>query len=251
MKAGNSKVQSDRTIETRLSFAAAVVVGLVIFGVGLVLILGQPHDWTAKSTAVVLPKADVPEDSAPSYYDTLSQGQIVETYAEVLRLQRFKNESVQALKLGVAGESAQVTVSVVPNTALLSVTASGPDAQTAEKLADTVLERARTYVNGLSGAGRAPYTIQRVSSAAGTGTQPPSNSVTLLAALFVVSLVIAFATYQGVSQLLLLRQRRRDSESNNGNGVARPARRKPTQSQSSGRRSPEWPRLPEQERQRG
>lgn len=246
MNPGKKTVQSDRIIERRISSAAAVVVGLMIFGVGLFLILGQTHDWTAKSTAVVLPKTDVPQDSAPSYYDTLSQGQIVETYAEILRLQRFKDDSIKTLKLGAVGETAKVAVAVVPNTALLTVTASGPDALTAEKLADSVLGGAVAYVNQLS----APYTIERVSKAEGTGTQPPSNSVTLIIALFVVSLVIAFATYQGVSQLLLLRQRRRDSESNDGgNGVT--PRRKPPAAQASARRKSEWPRMPEPERQRG
>ena len=139
MNPGASTVQSDRTVETRVSLASAIIVGILIFGIGLVFILGASHDWTAKSTAVVLPKKSVSPEQAPSYYDTLSQGQIVETYAEVLRLQRFKDESVKTLDLGADGESAKVTVAVVPNTALISVTASGPNAETAEKIANSVL----------------------------------------------------------------------------------------------------------------
>lgn len=237
MNPGDSTVHSDRVIETRVSLAAAILVGVLIFGIGLFFIMGQSNDWTAKSTAVVLPEATVPRDSAPSYYDTLSQGQIVETYAEMLRLQRFKDDSVKALKLGAAGDSVTVTVAVVPNTALLTVTASGQNAETAEKLADSVLALATQYVSTLP----SPYAIARVGRAEGTATQPPSNTTTLLIALFIVSLVIAFATYQGVSQLLLLRQRRSSNESADTDDGSS-ADDTPVQERVTARRTMDWPR---------
>lgn len=177
---------------------AGVLIAAVIFAGGLFWVFTRSHDWSAKATAVVLPAPGIPSGTAASYYDTLSRGQIVETYAEILRLKKFQNASASGLNLTASqAGKATVTVAVVPNTALLTITATATNGAVAEALADGVFIQASEYVRSLA----SPYVVNSVSTAKGSATETTSHTGGFLAVLVVVALVVGLGVQQAVSQL--------------------------------------------------
>jgi capsular polysaccharide biosynthesis protein len=182
-----------------LGAIAGVLFTVLILASGLFWVFSRSHTWAAKAVVVVLPAPGIPSGTAASYYDTLSRGQIVETYAEILRLQRFQEATIAGLDRATAQPAkTTVTVAVVPNTALITITATGPSRTVAETLADGVFTQAGNYVRSLAG----PYTVTAVSTAKGTGTQSTSHTSGFLAVLVVVALVVGLGVQQAVSQLV-------------------------------------------------
>ena len=87
----------------------------------------QQRTWVAESMVVVLPAAELDEATSASYYETLSRGQIVATFAEVAGTQRFEQRG-----RGPAGASRRpngalvsTEVTVVPNTAVILIRVDG------------------------------------------------------------------------------------------------------------------------------
>ena len=84
---------------------------------------------------VVLPAASLDDATSASYYETLSRGQIVATFAEVAGSLGFEQQAEDRLGL-TAGQRAQVTtdVSVVPDTAVILIRATADDADVAQRM---------------------------------------------------------------------------------------------------------------------
>lgn len=109
----------------RRSVATGAIVAALLLAAGTVFALAQHKTWTAESVIVVLPSADLDDASSAAYYETLSRGQIVATFAEVAGNVRFAQQAEE--RLGLTPEQRdQVTteVSVVPDTAVVLVRAS-------------------------------------------------------------------------------------------------------------------------------
>ena len=81
-----------RSGSLRTSIVVGVVVALVLAGAGAFYAFSQQRSWVAESMLVVLPSADLDEATSASYYETLSRGQIVATFAEVAGTQRFEQQ---------------------------------------------------------------------------------------------------------------------------------------------------------------
>ncbi len=77
----------------RTSIVVGVVVALLLTGAGAFYAFSQQRSWVAESMLVVLPSADLDEATAASYYETLSRGQIVATFAEVAGTQGFEQQA--------------------------------------------------------------------------------------------------------------------------------------------------------------
>ncbi len=171
-------------LRRRLDLLVGLLVVVVVLSAGVLLWQSNPIEYRASATLVVLPAPAQATD--PGYYDLLNQGQIVQTLAQVL-------------DLGVAGdvqdEVSSISVTVVPDTFLIRVTATAPDPETAETAADSVMTRASTYFSELS----APYTASVISPATGTAERAGVPPRTLLVA---VALVAAIA---GIAALLATR----------------------------------------------
>lgn len=185
--------------ETRTSLLAGGLVALLIFIAGAVLALGQKTTYTAEAVVVVLPGAELDDSAAASYYDTLSRGQIVGTFAEVASAQRFEQQAEERLSL-TDGEraTATTTVSVVPATSVLSVRASAEDAELAERLADETMASTTEYLGSLSEA----YRLEVVSTAQDSAFSS-STSPTLIFGLSVaVAPIAGLAVQQAVYHLL-------------------------------------------------
>ena len=187
-----------------LGVVAGVMIAALILVGGLGYVLTRSHNWSAKATAVVLPDPKISSQIAASYYDTLSRGQIVETYAEDLRLKKFQNASAAGINLSAAqAKKATITVSVVPNTALITIEATSTTGPTAEALADGVFTQGSAYIKSLA----QPYVLDSVSAAKGTATESTSHTGGFLAVLVVVALVVGLAVQQAVSQLVNTRRK--------------------------------------------
>ncbi len=176
----------------RAAVLTGLVVALLVLAGGLLFYADRPAEYEASSTLVVLPNDELVE--AASYYDTLSQGQIVTTFAEILDLQAT-----------AAGDGAQVTsvvVDVVPDTSLIRITGTATDAGSAETATDAVLAQSQVYFDQLT----APYRISVVQGAAGTAEQTGLAPGLLSGAVAAVALIAGLATYLAVRALLPARQ---------------------------------------------
>jgi capsular polysaccharide biosynthesis protein len=184
--------------EVRISVLAGAVAAVlvVLAGAGLALV-SQPK-WTAESVLVVLPSADLDTSDSASYYETLSRGQIVATFAEVADdLQERAEQKLQLSDAQRAGVS--TTVSVVPDTSVILIRSTAGTAAVAEQLADATTSVATGYLAGLS----QPYRTELVRGAAGTAVSSGTSPMILLALAFAVALLVGVAVQQAVYHLMM------------------------------------------------
>jgi len=154
----------------------------------------QPSEYRATSTLVVLPKAAGAE--VASYYDTLSQGQIATTFAQILALQGSRTAPEGG------ADAATVAVEVVPDTSLIQVTATTPRAATAEAAADDVLTRVSPYFDELN----SPYDVSVVRPATGTAQRTGLALGTLAGVVVGVAVISGLAAYLASGALAGARQ---------------------------------------------
>jgi capsular polysaccharide biosynthesis protein len=188
------------------SMVAGAATFLLVILAGLLLAALRPAQWSAADSVVVLPRQTGDADTMAGYYDTLSRGQIVATFAEVLRQQRFQDLVAQQIGLSPAQANRfRVAVEVVPDTAMISTAVTGPNAAQAEVIADGVTRRAIDFFATL----RSPYTAIRVSPAKGTARRTGTSGGSLLAVTVVAALAAGLAVQQAVQQIDSALARRR------------------------------------------
>ena len=89
----------------------------------------------AESMVVVLPSADLDEATSASYYETLSRGQIVATFAEVAGALRFEQQAADRLALSAERRNLVKTeVTVVPDTAVILIRSTAGEPQVAQQM---------------------------------------------------------------------------------------------------------------------
>jgi capsular polysaccharide biosynthesis protein len=164
----------------------------------------RPAESRATNTLVVLP--DVQNSQVASYYDTLSSGQIATTFAQILAL---RGEAPSAKSQNVT-----IDVQVVPATSLIQVTATAPDARTAEAAADAALARTRPFFDELS----SPYAVFEVQSARGTAQRSGLAPQLLAAGVAAVAIIAGVAVALAVIAL----QKARESSRRQTEGDAEP-----------------------------
>jgi len=186
--------------EVRISVLAGAVAALLVVVAGAWLALTTPTKWTAESVLVVLPGADLNASDSAAYYETLSRGQIVATFAEVADNLRFQQQAEQTLQLSDAQRAGvTTTVSVVPDTSVILVRTTAGTAVIAEQMADATTTLASKYLAGLSRSYRTELVHTAQGSAFSSGTSP----TTLLLLAVVVALVAGVAIQQAVYHLLV------------------------------------------------
>lgn len=188
--------EADDSTRRRSTFLREVLLGLVVALVvlasGVVLLVRMPVTYEASTSLVVLPDPSLSPELVAGYYDTLSQGQVVNTFAEVLRV-RVAGSDLPAK----AGFSAQVSVQVVPNTAVIQVTGSARTSAAAVDVAQNVLPSTSFYINQMY----APYRIALARNAQGTAHRVGLGRAPLLAVVALVALVAALAVQQAARAL--------------------------------------------------
>jgi hypothetical protein len=186
------------TRAVRQSIVTGVIVALALLAGGVAYALTQPRTWAAESMVVVLPAANLDDATSASYYETLSRGQIVATFAEVAGSLGFEQQAEDRLGL-TAGQRAKVTtdVSVVPDTAVILIRATADDAEVAQRMVGATTDLSVQYLAGLS----RPYRVVTVPSAAGSASATGMSLPVLLAAALAVALVAGLALQQAVYHL--------------------------------------------------
>jgi hypothetical protein len=186
------------TRAVRQSIVAGVIVALALLAGGVGYALTQHRTWAAESMVVVLPAVSLDDATSASYYETLSRGQIVATFAEVAGSLGFEQQAEDRLGL-TAGQRAQVTtdVSVVPDTAFILIRATADDADVAQRMVAATTDLSVQYLAGLS----KPYRVVTVPSAAGSASATGMSLPVLLAAALAVALVAGLALQQAVYHL--------------------------------------------------
>lgn len=182
----------------RTSVAVGLVVALMLVVAGAIYAFNQPRAWVAESLVVVLPSAELDEATSASYYETLSRGQIVATFAEVAGSLRFSEQAEERLGLSAAQRAAVTTeVTVVPDTAVLLIRSTAGEAEVARQVSAKTTDLSVQYLAGLS----RPYRAVPVPSARGAAEPTGTSPLLLLAAALVTGLVIGLAVQQAVYHL--------------------------------------------------
>ena len=182
----------------RASVAAGLVVALLLVAAGAVYAFSRPQAWVAESLVVVLPSAELDEATSASYYETLSRGQIVATFAEVAGSLRFSEQAEDRLGLSAAQRAAVTTeVTVVPDTAVLLIRSTAGEAEVARQVSAATTDLSVQYLADLS----RPYRAVPVPSARGAAEPTGTAPLLLLAAAVVAGLVTGLAVQQAVYHL--------------------------------------------------
>lgn len=188
-----------RSRETRFSLLAGGITASLILIAGAVFGLVQKNEFTAESVIVVLPSGDLDVSVSAAYYETLSRGQIVATFAEVANNLRFEQQAEEKLLLTAEQRmSVTTTVSVVPDTSVILVRASAEDATLAEQIADGSTSLATEYLGSLS----KPYRTELVQGAQDSAYRSSTSPVLLVTLAAVVALIAGLAVQQALYHLL-------------------------------------------------
>jgi len=184
-----------RSGSLRTSIVVGTVVALLLAAAGAFYAFGQQRSWVAESMLVVLPSADLDEATSASYYETLSRGQIVATFAEVAGTQRFEQQAEDRLGLSAAQRDAVSTeVSVVPDTAVILIRSTASDAEVAQQVSRITTQLSVGYLAGLTQPFRA-VTVPSGGDAEPTGMSPLVLAVAGLLAGLVAGLAVQQAVY--------------------------------------------------------
>jgi capsular polysaccharide biosynthesis protein len=182
---------------SRTSVIVAVVLAVLLFAGGIPLALSQPLIWTSRSSVLVLPRSGpaVHTDQLAAFYEALASGQIPETYAEFIRDSDLGTAAESDLGLSTAlRRSVKVDAELVPNTSVIQLTVTGPDAQAVEHVATRVAYLAIYRIANLD----TPFTSSVVGSGASAAKLTGLGGIKLLGLIVVGVLVVAV----GVQQLI-------------------------------------------------
>lgn len=171
----------------RTSVVAGVVSGLLVLcALGALVVLTRPDAaWSAQVVLLVRPSAEQSDASTAGYYENLSSGLVVQTYAEVLRS-----------RLGGANNTGKpaVEVSVLPETFLLRIVAEAPTQAAARTLEQQLGSDAVATIDALG----QPYALRIVDSAADNVTRTGGLDPALLGVVALGSVLYGLAVQQAV-----------------------------------------------------
>jgi capsular polysaccharide biosynthesis protein len=199
---GRSTKAAARSAWRRLSLRSVVgglVTAALVGVIGVALFGSRSVTWTASSPLLILPAADVAAQSGgASYYDTLNQGQIVATFAQVLQASSTPGQRPRTPGLS-SDQASEVTVTVnaVPNTSIIDITVYASTADLARQAANGVAAASLGTLKQLG----TPYRASIISPAEPTLANPAGPSPLTLG--FVIAAVAVLAGV-GAQQVLWL-----------------------------------------------
>jgi hypothetical protein len=199
---GRGRREDGRSL--RRSVVAGGLLAVLVLLAGGIFAATQHKTWTAETALVVLPSARLDPATSAAFYETLSRGQIVATFAEVGNDAGLQARAMDALGLPAADRAGVSTaLSVVPDTSVILVRSTADDASVAERVADGTAAAATSSFTALSDA----YRTQVVRSAAGSAFASGLSGSLVLALAVLVALVLGLAVQQAVYHLLEARTR--------------------------------------------
>lgn len=190
----------------RLALVVGALVAVATLSLGLVTVLTLPARWSAEASILVLPGQRISEpDVLAGLYDTLSQGQVTATYAELLRMLPTRTDDQPEGLPPETEQSVAVQVEVIPETSVIRATATAGSPSLAERAADAVVDGGRRYVSELD----TPYRVQRIGSAAGSAERTGPSVPLLVGVVVALAVVVGVAAGEAVRQFGALLVRRR------------------------------------------
>jgi capsular polysaccharide biosynthesis protein len=183
-----------------------LLLGLVVATAGFALISRQEPQYAATASLLVLPDSKARPEIVASLYDSLSSGQVVESYRAVMVSPGFADREFDSLGLTPRDRDGVVLdVHVVPSTALIDATVTASSPEVAERVADGLARRATTELIRTF----EPYRITSVSAAAGTAEKSGPSSRTLGGVVALLAIVAVVVGQQAVLFLVSSRERAR------------------------------------------
>ena len=170
---------------------------LLLVGGGIFLI-SRPTAWSARESALVLPDSQVGFDRLASYYETLSRGQIVATFAEILRRQHFEISAADAA--GISSSDRQhlhSTIQIVADTAVIEVVVVAPTGDVARRVATGIMEEARAYLSNIA----LPFGLIVLNQAEDITKGSTPAKVPLAAVIVLIAVSAGIATQQAAWHL--------------------------------------------------
>jgi capsular polysaccharide biosynthesis protein len=168
----------------RQSVLIGLTVTIIVAAVGILLLGFPARTYTATASLVVLPNSTLTPTDAAGLYDQLGN-QVVATFAQVVQA----TDGTPA----AAESGAQVAVTPLPETTLISIVATSPDPQVAVSVADRVATAGVGTLQRLN----TPYTTALLSPSAPTlAPTPGTNPGTTIAVVVVIALLAGAATQQ-------------------------------------------------------
>ena len=184
-----------------------ILVAVLVAVVGWAFALQQPTRWSAEAELLLAPDVSKPGLETSSYYDTLSNGQLPATAAEILSQGRFLEEIKSEYDIPDS-EHVAITVTQVPETAIVRATVTARTAATAVLVASDLPERTVPIVDRLL----SPYSLTSIGDPADTTLQISLARTQWFAVVAGAALLLGLAAQQVVLQLGRARR-----------GVTRPA----------------------------
>lgn len=185
----------------RTSVVAGLVLALLTLLAGGAYALTRQPSYTAESVLVVLPRTGLDDATSAAFYETMSRGQIVGTFAEVANNPGFQRQALDGLGLDARQrDQVSTAVSVVPDTSVILVRVTAGTAEVATAVADATAERATTYLGTLTTA----YRTQKVQAGGAVSSSGLTPALVLVLAA-VVALTLGVAVQQAVYHLLAAR----------------------------------------------
>lgn len=190
-------------VRRRRLWSASVLAGLVamllVAGGGLAYaVTATSERWTATADVLIVP--ELPESDIGSYFEVLSRGQVTATAAEIMADNRFLTSA--ALDEDVDPADLESSVSVVPGTAVVTVSVTADDAAVAEALVDRLVARSMPTVNELL----SPFEVRTLGSADGSATRSGLSGGQLAAAIGLLSIVVGIAVQQATQHTMAARR---------------------------------------------
>jgi capsular polysaccharide biosynthesis protein len=124
---------------SRRSVVGGLITALVVAAIGLALLGFRSVAWTVRSSLLILPTEVAAQTDGPGYYDTLNQGQIVATFAQVLQAENAPGQLPRSAgRTSDQASKVKIAMNAVPNTSIIDITVDAPTAGQAEQVANSV-----------------------------------------------------------------------------------------------------------------
>lgn len=178
-----------------------ILVAVLVAALGWTFASQQPTRWSADADLLLAPDVSDPGLETSSFYDTLGNGQLPATAAEIVSEGRFVREIKRDNNIPDA-EQVSISVTQVPETAIVRATVTARTARVATLVAGELPSRTIPTVSRLL----APYALTSLGDPADTVEQTSLNLSQLAVVVAIAALLMGVAAQQVVLQLARARR---------------------------------------------
>jgi capsular polysaccharide biosynthesis protein len=188
----------ERRAFARSLWIGGVVVLAIVVGGGITLVR-EPPLRIAGTRLLVEPAPDLPDEEMARYYEMRDRGEIVATFAQLIRDRELDEAAIDALGGPSATGDVEVDVEVVLATSVLRVAAEARSSRVAVAIANDVASRSADYLNGLD----LPFRV-RITGEANRAREAGASTTARLIVLLLVALIVGVCVVQVVFRVAML-----------------------------------------------